>query len=114
MTSRAEQDEVLTIFDRIRKETGWRIIPIQEGLKKKWGYVDDAELLAQQQQQNNHAYAPTAPSTSLPPPPKLPPMGIINPAFAKADFAQAEHPYQKYYVPPAPVQPPAQPAYNPY
>ena len=96
LTERAEQDEVLSIFDKIRKETGWRIDFIFDGLKRKWGY-NNTQMI----QQANHSY-PTS-GSSLPPPPKLPPMGIVNPQFAKADFAQPEHPYQNYYVPP--IQP---------
>ncbi|KAL9125138.1 MAG: hypothetical protein Q9217_005615 [Psora testacea] len=102
LTDRAEQDEVLGIFDKIRQQSGWRINFIYDGLKKKWGHNDDVI------QQPNHGYSSS--TSSLPPPPKMPPMGIVNPQFAKADFQQAEHPYQKYYVPP--VQPPPHPAYN--
>lgn len=94
LTDRAEQDEVFALFDKIRRETGWRIDFIYEDLRKKWGH-NDQEALALNQ--------PYAPSTSLPPAPplKLPPVGIINPVFAKADFTQQDHPYQQYYVPPA-------------
>ena len=103
LTDRAEQDEVFSIFDKIRKETGWRINFIFDGLRKKWGH-DNTALI----QQPGHGYSSSG--SSLPPPPKLPPMGIVNPQFAKADFAQAEHPYQNYYVPPIP--PPVHHSYN--
>ncbi|KAK5117360.1 hypothetical protein LTR62_005977 [Meristemomyces frigidus] len=40
LTDRQEQEEVLGIFDRINKETGWRIGFVYEELKKKWGWVE--------------------------------------------------------------------------
>lgn len=46
-------------------------------------------------------------STSLPPAPpprKMPPAGIVNPTYAKADFARQDNPYEGYYV--APIQHP--------
>jgi len=36
LTDRHEQEEVLQIFDKINKETGWRIGFVYEDLKKKW------------------------------------------------------------------------------
>ena len=38
LTVRREQEEVLEIFTRIHKETGWRIHFIPEGLMKRWGW----------------------------------------------------------------------------
>ncbi|KAK4574703.1 hypothetical protein LTR86_001544 [Recurvomyces mirabilis] len=38
LTDRREQEEVLQIFDKINKETGWRIGFVYEDLKKKWGW----------------------------------------------------------------------------
>ncbi|KAL9098184.1 MAG: hypothetical protein Q9163_006107 [Psora crenata] len=101
LTDRDEQDEVIGIFEKICQQTGWRIGFIFDALRKKWGRTDDIP-------QQNPGYPSS--TTALPPPPKMPPMGIVNPQFAKADFQQAEHPYQKYYVPP--IQAPAHHAYN--
>lgn len=41
LTDRKEQDEVLTIFDKINKETGWRIGFVYKELKEKWGWNED-------------------------------------------------------------------------
>lgn len=38
LTDRKEQDEVLSIFDKINKETGWRIGFVYKELKEKWGW----------------------------------------------------------------------------
>lgn len=103
LVDRAEQTEVFAIFDKIKKETGWRIDFIYEDLKKKWGF--DKEQEAQMQ---TYSY-----STSLPPAPpmKMPPAGIVNPTFAKADFARTDNPYEGYYV--APIQHPSIPHSGP-
>ncbi|KAG8527563.1 uncharacterized protein KY384_007716 [Bacidia gigantensis] len=101
LTDRAEQDEVIQILQRVQKETGWRLQFMYDALRRKWGHNNDST------QQTNHGYSS---STSLPPPPRLPPMGIVNPQFAKADFALADHPYPGHYVPP--IQPPVHQSYN--
>ena len=104
LTSRPEQDEVFSIFDRIRKETGWRIDFIYDDLRKKWGH-DKPEEMAMQPFNNFPGGG-----SSLPPAPpiKMPPVGIINPMYAKADFARTDGPYGEYYVAPIP-HPPVQP-----
>jgi len=38
LTDRREQEEVLGIFDKINKETGWRIGFVYKELKEKWGW----------------------------------------------------------------------------
>ena len=38
LTDRREQEEVLAIFDKINKETGWRIGFVYKELKEKWGW----------------------------------------------------------------------------
>jgi len=43
LTSRREQEEVLQIFDRIKKETGWRVTFIHDDLKEKWGWNSNAQ-----------------------------------------------------------------------
>ena len=100
LKSRAEQDEVLAIFDKIQKETGWRIDFIYADLRKTWGHDKPEEPPV-----HNYTYA----TTSLPPapPPRKLPAGIVNPTYAKADFARQDNPYEGYYV--APIQhPPVQ------
>ena len=40
LTKREEQEEVLQIFDKINKETGWRIGFVYKDLKEKWGWTE--------------------------------------------------------------------------
>lgn len=99
LVSRPEQEEVLTIVNKIHKETGWGINFVIEGLIKKWGWNDQENL----QQPLNYGFQQQAPTTSLPPAPpssKSMPSGIPNPMYARADFGQPIHPYQNYYVAP--------------
>lgn len=121
LVSRREQDEVLTIFDKIRKETGWRVAFLHKELKEKWGWHNEEEAFQQQQQQQQQnqqmqaglmqmpgfGFQPqsNASGSSLPPAPptmmaKGPPQGIVNPLLSKADFSAPKHPYQNYWVPP--------------
>ena len=41
LTKRHEQEEVLQIFDKINKETGWRIGFVYKDLKEKWGWNEE-------------------------------------------------------------------------
>ena len=107
---RREQEEVLDIFEKIRKETGWKVGFLHKELKSKWGWQE--QDAAQQQMaaaQNSLAqFFPNtnqAPATSLPPappqpPPRAMPSGILNPLLKTADFSLPNHPYQQYYQPP--------------
>jgi len=54
LTERREQEEVLEIFRKINRETGWRIAFVFKELKEKWGWQEDVPLQTQQhiQQQN--------------------------------------------------------------
>ena len=97
LISRREQEEVITIVNKIHKETGWGIDFVIDGLIKKWGWNDQDNL----QQPLNYGFQQQANATSLPPaPPKSIPSGIPNPMYARADFGQPIHPYQNYYVAP--------------
>jgi len=115
--SRPEQEEVLTIVNKIHKETGWRIQFVIDDLIKKWGWNEQNNFDQQQQMPNIMAQAPNMVQayanqfqqpnqgipTSLPPAPPIKPAlkgGMINPMLAKADFSQTVHPYQSYWVPP--------------
>ncbi|KAK4972517.1 hypothetical protein LTR66_011322 [Elasticomyces elasticus] len=57
LTDRREQEEVLQIFEKIHKETGWRISFVFKELREKWGWEDESQrqavppLAPQQQQQ---------------------------------------------------------------
>jgi hypothetical protein len=125
LTTRREQEEVLQIFDKIRQETGWRVGFLNSELKEKWGWNNDdvQPPLQQQQQFAGNMQGPTGlqyqqqtlqpqvnlqpiPAASLPPAPPArprPPVGILNPLLATADFTMPQHPYQSYYVAPNPL-----------
>ena len=105
---RREQEEVLEIFEKIRKETGWKVGFLNKELRAKWGW--GSEETAQQQmaaQPNSLAqfFSPITqpPATSMPsaaPPVRPMPGGILNPLLKTADFSLPNHPYQQYYQPP--------------
>ncbi|EMC91934.1 hypothetical protein BAUCODRAFT_79055 [Baudoinia panamericana UAMH 10762] len=122
LTDRREQEEVITIFEKINKETGWRIGFVYGELMSKWGWNEQP---APQQYAQTHKAAryptsldfshhgsqqstplPPAPPQSIQPtphqqqPPKKMPSGIPNPLYAKADFSLPQHPYMNSYVPP--------------
>lgn len=101
LTIRREQEEVLQIFDRIKKETGWRVTFIHDDLKEKWGWTDDYNTLSSTSTyySPSGSSAPSAPPTSTPPRPKYP-GGIVNPLYKNADFSAQNPPYQGNYVPP--------------
>ena len=104
---------MLTIINKIHKETGWRIQFIIDDLIKNWGWNDQDNYQQQPQMPNlmgQHSslvpnYAPqfqqaSAPMPSAPPPKAAMKAGQVNPMLAKADFGQPIHPYQNYYVAP--------------
>jgi hypothetical protein len=100
---RREQEEVLDIFEKIRKETGWKVGFLNKELKTKWGWPhEDSTQQQMAPQQSSLQFFPT---TSLPPAPPQPqarpmPSGIPNPLLKTADFSLPNHPYQQYYQPP--------------
>lgn len=110
---RREQEEVLEIFEKIRKETGWKVGFLNKELRTKWGWdAEEAQqqMLAQQQSSLGQFFPPTTQGqardmqSSLPPAPPQPvrsgmPTGILNPLLAKADFSLPNHPYQSHYTP---------------
>ena len=124
LTNRREQEEVLQVFDKIRKETGWRVEFLHKELKEKWGWNHEQAL---QQQQHGLMSAPSMTSysqypsgqsshsassstSSLPPAPPQRRVGIVNPMYSNADFSSSQHPYQSHYV--APAQHPHHTTYN--
>lgn len=56
LTDRREQEEVLQIFQKINKETGWKINFVFKELKEKWNWVDEPAPQA----------APLAPLQAMP------------------------------------------------
>ncbi|KAI9690632.1 MAG: hypothetical protein M1820_009963 [Bogoriella megaspora] len=135
LTVRREQEEVLQIFEKISKETGWRIGFVFKELKEKWDWDEvrpqplppqpmqmaNAGMLQSTTQLQPFQYQ-TTPNTSQPmaamqPTPPTgsgfggrPPSGILNPVLATADFSMPKHPYQNIYV--APNSLPSQTHFN--
>ncbi|KAI9827167.1 MAG: hypothetical protein M1832_005303 [Thelocarpon impressellum] len=125
---RREQEEVLQIFEKIRKETGWRVGFLLKELPEKWGWGNDDAAFQQQQQQQQQQdmmqqhsltsyshYPATSQSQSQSSLPPAPPVqrkvaGITNPLYTNADFSAPQHPYQSHYV--APNQHPHHSHYN--
>lgn len=128
LSERHEQEEVLQIFEKIRKETGWKIGFLFDELKQKWGWNSGMreeqghagqQMLLQggggQQGSLSHFFPPSIMSgsaSSLPPaPPVSAPSsnnqrpafrgGILNPLLKTADFSLPNHPYQQHYQPPS-------------
>lgn len=109
LVERREQEEVLQIFEKIRKETGWKIGFLHNELKEKWGWnarEKEEEMARQVQQASIAQFFPssTQPSNLPPAPPaaprQMPPQGILNPLMKAADFSLPNHPYLNYYQPP--------------
>lgn len=101
---RREQQEVLDIFERIRKETGWRVHSLYNDLKAKWGWEteDSSQQMMQQQTSLQFLQPNSLLPAPLPPQPQQTQMpgGILNPLLKTADFSLPNHPYQQYYQPP--------------
>ncbi len=57
LADRREQ-EVLQIFERIRRETGWKVGVVQDELKEKWGWLSE-EMAGQQTTQRQNSVSPT-------------------------------------------------------
>ena len=105
LVERREQEEVLEIFTKIQKETGWRIAALTKELKAKWRWADEVQMMAQPNSLAQFFPAQTqGPATNLPPappqPPRTIPSGILNTILSKADFSLPNHPYQSHYQPP--------------
>lgn len=106
LVDRHEQEEVLQVFDKIRKETGWQIGFLYNELKEKWGWNREQALLEQQNSllggMSGISGGGLTSMSGLPPVPPAPkiPSGISNPLYRNADFSLPNHPYQQYYQPP--------------
>jgi hypothetical protein len=115
LTNRREQEEVLEIFARIKREGGWRIQFVIDELHEKWGWnteQDDSSGASSffQQGSGGHATMPPLPNQGQQQAPRKPPAGIVNPLYRNADFSKPDAPYKDHYVPPALPPPPPQQA----
>ncbi len=112
LRERHEQDEVLAIFIKINKETGWRLGKVHEELQRAWGWSGVAPATATPranhpsssflaQQHAADALAPAVMMASVSVPLAAPvPRVIINPLLANSDFSNKNHPYNNFYRPP--------------
>jgi hypothetical protein len=128
LVDRAEQEEVLQIFDKVKKETGWNIGFLHKELVEKWGWNQDNNSRSNGLSQffpgqNNNGTGMG--SGNLPPAggngqqgqgggqggqnqgqsqhaaqSRMARGGILNPLLRTADFSLPNHPYQQYYQPP--------------
>jgi hypothetical protein len=57
LTDRRQQEEVFQIFEKINKETGWRIGFVYKELKEKWGWAEEP---SPEQMAQTHAAAQQA------------------------------------------------------
>lgn len=110
LTVRREQEEVLEIFEKIRKETGWRVSFLHDHLKEKWGWNNQQDYNMMNGTAGVSAFFPQGGVPTMPPIPSQPqrpkvPSGIPNPMYKNADFSAENPPYQGSYVPPAPGHP---------
>ncbi|KAI9732347.1 MAG: hypothetical protein M1834_001554 [Cirrosporium novae-zelandiae] len=120
LNTRREQEEILNIFARIRKETGWRISFLNKELKEKWGWVEDTSIQQQPVPTANMRTTSHLNSVYSQNPSISPPVSSIsfqkqrtnNPLLSTAtDFSAPSHPYQNHYVAPN-QQPPVQSQYS--
>ena len=102
LTVRREQEEVLEFFDRIKKETGWRVTALSDDLKEKWGWNINQDQYDVNGMGGSSFFHQGG--SQMPPPPQQqrqrPPSGIINPLYKHADFSGPNPPYQGSYVAP--------------
>lgn len=112
---RDEQEEVIRIFERAKKETGWDVTQVIKELRAKWAESAEEQLLRDQNSFNeftqgvgvgvngNMSAAPQGLQAGQQQQSQQPPKligGILNPLLARADFSLPNHPYQAYYQPP--------------
>ena len=57
LTEFKQQTEILTILEKIRKETGWRIDFIGPELKQKWGWTDEYVYSQQRRASTSSAFS---------------------------------------------------------
>lgn len=108
LTVRREQEEILEIFQKITKETGWRVGFVYKELKIRWGWEapdppsqpssllqssllhqnppPSAEYTQYQRQQQQQQQAPVR---------RLP---QVNPLIQATHFSSDSHPYHPHYV----------------
>ena len=58
LIQRDEQEEVIRIFEKVRKETGWNVTYVLKELRDKWGWISEEQMLRDQMSFNQ--FAPSA------------------------------------------------------
>ncbi|KAI0150687.1 hypothetical protein GGR57DRAFT_180448 [Xylariaceae sp. FL1272] len=125
LTDLAEQEEVISIIERIDSETAWRLGAVVKALKKTWGWEKDrtpslassvaagigmptsilGNLSSEQSSRTPPQMAMSmahTPTTAMPQQmqPVAPRPTRVNP-LGFADFKLPNHPYQNWYKPPS-------------
>jgi hypothetical protein len=124
LTDHGEQAEVLSILEKINRETGWRLEKVLIELQKTWGWIAPGGLTLQPVGPPASTTGPSSSSvpvttgpyyaSSQPPQPPsmtpsstaslaapVPSRALVNPMLAQADFNLPNHPYQNWYEPPS-------------
>ena len=108
LTAFREQSEILTILQKIKKETGWRIDFITPELKNKWGWTEEYVQRMQQEQRMQESFQGMMQSPPMdylhyqpqPMPPEQqhqrnsPPIPVHPPAYSAPPQAPAQAPSQ--------------------
>ena len=96
---------MLEIFDKIKKETGWRVNFLHDDLKKTWGWISPGSEFDVLNGGSTSSFFQQGGAATIPPIPpqrQRPPSGIVNPLYKHADFSGPNPPYQGNYVAPTP------------
>ena len=113
LTDFREQSEILTILQKIKKETGWRIDFIQPELRQKWQWTDDYVREQQQKLRMQESFAglmrspptdywhyqPEPPRQTSPPVPTQPPLTNSLPAPVPPPSAPQPQQHQQQQQP---------------
>ena len=99
---REEQQEVIGIFDRIERETGWRIGFLSAELKQTWGWPEEQTALQHQQQQRQQQQQQQHAASMVPQP-----TAAAFQSFPQAPSTSSSGQAGMSVVPPAPAAGPA-------
>ncbi|KAL9109534.1 MAG: hypothetical protein Q9227_005869 [Pyrenula ochraceoflavens] len=114
---RREQEEILDMFAKIKKETGWKVDFLRQELIDKWRWNNTPDEMAvlsflggRSTNPQMQSYMPGNGSGGVSSKTgsqqqqqqrSKPPSGIVNPLYRNASFEKPDHPYPQHYVAPA-------------
>ncbi|KAK4159254.1 putative transcription factor [Cladorrhinum sp. PSN259] len=102
LDTKAEQDEVLALLDRINRETGWKLVKVQDELVRAW------EVQKEPPRRFTSAAVGVGMHQLVAPPVAMRPgqghggvLGpLVNPLLVNADFGKEGAPYKNFWVVP--------------